>query len=89
MIALSKASRPPARTGTSGSPAKGSAISTDSSARSVADGKDDGNPFVLGFDAIGARWEIETHEPLGASLKRRMFERIEEFEATYSRFRSI
>ena len=55
--------------------------------RPGANGKDAGNPFVLGFDAIGIRWEIETHEPLGASLERRMFERIEEFDATYSRFR--
>jgi FAD:protein FMN transferase len=52
-----------------------------------ANEKDAGDSFVLGFDAIGTRWEIETREPLGASLKRRVFERIEEFDATYSRFR--
>jgi thiamine biosynthesis lipoprotein len=52
-----------------------------------ANGKDAGDSFVLGLDAIGTRWEIETRKPLGASLKRRMFERIEEFDATYSRFR--
>lgn len=53
-----------------------------------AHGADDGNGrFVFTFEAIGTRWEIETREPLGFQLKQRILERIEQFDATYSRFR--
>ena len=40
------------------------------------------------LDAIGTRWEIETQEPLEPALQRRILARIEEFDRTYSRFRS-
>jgi thiamine biosynthesis lipoprotein len=40
------------------------------------------------FEAIGTHWEIETPEPLGHRLERRILERIQQFDATYSRFRS-
>lgn len=43
--------------------------------------------FVLTFEAIGTQWEIETREPLGGRLQQRILERIQEFDATYSRFR--
>ena len=39
------------------------------------------------FDALGTRWEIETGRPLGQPLEQRILERIERFDATYSRFR--
>ena len=39
------------------------------------------------FEAIGTHWEIETHELLGRRLEQRILERIEHFDATYSRFR--
>lgn len=42
---------------------------------------------VFAFEAIGTRWEIEAHEPLGPRLRRRILERIRRFDATYSRFR--
>lgn len=43
--------------------------------------------FMLTFEAIGTHWEIETHEPLGRRLQQRILERIQQFDATYSRFR--
>jgi FAD:protein FMN transferase len=43
--------------------------------------------FVLRFEAIGTQWEIETSEPLGRPLRRRILERIRQFDTTYSRFR--
>jgi thiamine biosynthesis lipoprotein len=39
------------------------------------------------FEAIGTQWEIETREPLDRRLQQRILERIEQFDATYSRFR--
>jgi thiamine biosynthesis lipoprotein len=39
------------------------------------------------FEAIGTHWEVETREPLGPPLQRRIFERVEAFDAAYSRFR--
>lgn len=39
------------------------------------------------FDAIGTQWEIETQEPLTSKLTERIFERIDVFDKTYSRFR--
>jgi FAD:protein FMN transferase len=39
-------------------------------------------------DAIGTSWEIGTPNPLAASLQRRILDRIERFDATYSRFRA-
>lgn len=38
------------------------------------------------FEAIGTQWSIETAEPLGDTA-RKIAERIEEFDQTYSRFR--
>jgi thiamine biosynthesis lipoprotein len=43
---------------------------------------------VFTFEAIGTQWEIETYEPLGCQLQDRILERIERFDATYSRFRA-
>src|SRR5439155_997606 len=43
--------------------------------------------FVFRFEAIGTQWEIETPEPLGRPLRRRVLERIQQFDTTYSRFR--
>lgn len=39
------------------------------------------------FGAIGTHWEIDTVDPLGASVKAAISERIEEFDRVYSRFR--
>ncbi|WP_327398276.1 FAD:protein FMN transferase [Streptomyces phaeochromogenes] len=41
----------------------------------------------FGFDAIGTHWQIETDEPLSQDLRRLILDRIERFDATYSRFR--
>jgi hypothetical protein len=43
--------------------------------------------FVFRFKAIGTQWEIETPEPLGRPLRRRVLERIQQFDTTYSRLR--
>jgi FAD:protein FMN transferase len=43
---------------------------------------------TFAFDAIGTGWEIETPEPLGRPLERRVLDRVERFDATYSRFRA-
>jgi FAD:protein FMN transferase len=43
-------------------------------------------PFC--FDAIGTSWQIDTPEPLPSSLRREIFDRIERFDAVYSRFRA-
>ncbi|HEU5102433.1 MAG TPA: FAD:protein FMN transferase [Roseiflexaceae bacterium] len=40
------------------------------------------------FEAIGTQWEIETRQPLDRRMQRRILERIEQFDVTYSRFRS-
>ncbi len=42
---------------------------------------------VFRFEAIGTAWEIETDAPLGQNLRRRVLDRIELFDKTYSRFR--
>ncbi|MCY1261900.1 FAD:protein FMN transferase [compost metagenome] len=42
---------------------------------------------TLSFEAIGTQWEIVTDRPVACALQARLFERIERFEATYSRFR--
>ena len=39
------------------------------------------------FDAIGVPWAIDTPEELPESLRHRISDRIERFDATYSRFR--
>lgn len=41
----------------------------------------------FGFDAIGTRWQIEADRSLGDDLRARIRERIERFDATWSRFR--
>jgi thiamine biosynthesis lipoprotein len=41
----------------------------------------------LVFDAIGSRWEIETDRPLRDDLRARIRDRIDRFDATWSRFR--
>ena len=43
--------------------------------------------FAFRFEAIGTQWEIETPEPLGRPWRRRILERIRQFDSTYSRFR--
>ncbi|WP_449415891.1 FAD:protein FMN transferase [Ochrobactrum teleogrylli] len=44
--------------------------------------------FKFEFDAIGTSWEIDTPKPLAASLQQTILDRIERFDAVYSRFRS-
>ncbi len=39
---------------------------------------------VLACEAIGTRWEIETDGTLERALQRRILERIEQSDATYS-----
>ncbi|MBH0023357.1 FAD:protein FMN transferase [Salinibacterium sp. SWN248] len=39
------------------------------------------------FDAIGAPWQIDTAQPLGAAILAAVAQRIEQFDSTYSRFR--
>ena len=43
---------------------------------------------TFAFDAIGTRWEIESDEPLDTGVRSRVEERIERFDAAYSRFRA-
>jgi thiamine biosynthesis lipoprotein len=42
----------------------------------------------LRFDAIGAPWQIETPEPLSSGLVSAIHERVETYDATWSRFRA-
>lgn len=44
--------------------------------------------FKFDFDAIGTYWEIDTPQPLAASLRQAILERIARFDAVYSRFRA-
>lgn len=39
------------------------------------------------FEAIGTDWQIDTDEPMSASLRARILDRIRRFDVTYSRFR--
>ncbi|MFC8661273.1 FAD:protein FMN transferase [Streptomyces sp. NPDC057199] len=39
------------------------------------------------FEAIGTDWRIDTDEPMSASLRARVLDRVRRFDATYSRFR--
>lgn len=41
----------------------------------------------LNFEAIGTRWSIETSAPIDENIQRRIMQRIDEFDRTYSRFR--
>src|SRR5690554_4733912 len=41
----------------------------------------------LSFEAIGTRWRIDTNRPLQDYVKSALFQRIQEFDKTYSRFR--
>jgi thiamine biosynthesis lipoprotein len=45
-------------------------------------------PALFDFEAIGTRWQIETPAVLDAPVRRAVLERVERFDATYSRFRS-
>jgi len=40
------------------------------------------------FDAIGTHWEIESYEPLTDGVRKKVLDRIESFDKTYSRFRT-
>lgn len=42
--------------------------------------------FVFTFEAIGTQWEIETYKPLTRRLQQCILNRIQQFDATYSRF---
>ncbi|SFN78132.1 FAD:protein FMN transferase [Mycetocola miduiensis] len=42
----------------------------------------------LVFEAIGTRWQIDSTDPIGASLARAILDRISGFDRTWSRFRS-
>lgn len=39
------------------------------------------------FDGIGTRWEISTPAPLSEALKRRLLDRVADYDAAWSRFR--
>ncbi|MFB2596268.1 FAD:protein FMN transferase [Herbiconiux sp. P17] len=45
-------------------------------------------PAHVDFEAIGTHWQIETPVPLEESVRRAVRERVERFDATYSRFRA-
>ncbi|MEU3619431.1 FAD:protein FMN transferase [Streptomyces sp. NPDC006872] len=60
-------------------------IHPDREGDSTASGR--GDRPTLTFDAIGTRWSIETDTPLDADLRKRLHERIEDFDSVYSRFR--
>lgn len=40
------------------------------------------------FEGIGTHWEISTPDPLGRDLRQRVLAAVEEYDRTYSRFRS-
>ncbi|VXB52919.1 FAD:protein FMN transferase [Arthrobacter sp. 9AX] len=40
------------------------------------------------FEGIGTQWEISTPEPLGGPVKARLLDRVERYDADWSRFRS-
>ncbi|WP_410511203.1 FAD:protein FMN transferase [Paenibacillus sp. BR2-3] len=48
----------------------------------------DAGRFLFGFEAIGTRWEIESGTPLSFILQQHILQRIDQFNRTYSRFRS-
>ncbi|WP_322098079.1 FAD:protein FMN transferase [Nakamurella alba] len=43
---------------------------------------------TLAFEAIGTHWQIDTDLPVGAGLEARVHDLIEDFDRTWSRFRS-
>ncbi|WSR80243.1 FAD:protein FMN transferase [Streptomyces anulatus] len=47
----------------------------------------DAGKSLFAFDAIGTRWEIETPAPLPAEVRERILDRVDRFDAVYSRFR--
>lgn len=49
--------------------------------------ENNGSRFVFTFEAIGTQWKIETYDPLDSRLQQRILDRIQQFDATYSRFR--
>ncbi|MCS5717874.1 FAD:protein FMN transferase [Herbiconiux sp. CPCC 205763] len=46
------------------------------------------DPAFFDFEAIGTHWQIETASPLDAHVRQAVLERVERFDATYSRFRT-
>jgi thiamine biosynthesis lipoprotein len=46
-----------------------------------------GAPETFDFEAIGTHWQIETPEPIPALVRRTVLDRVEFFDAVYSRFR--
>ncbi|MGZ0198932.1 FAD:protein FMN transferase [Streptomyces sp. RM1] len=46
-----------------------------------------GTRSLFTFDALGTRWEIDTHEPVEEALRGQILDRIDRFDAVYSRFR--
>lgn len=55
--------------------------------RSPAQGQPEAGASRFDFDAIGSRWQIDTDEPLQQDLRAHLLDRVERFDATYSRFR--
>ncbi|MFJ2080651.1 FAD:protein FMN transferase [Streptomyces anulatus] len=47
----------------------------------------DAGKSLFAFDASGTRWEIETPAPLPAEVRERILDRVDRFDAVYSRFR--
>jgi thiamine biosynthesis lipoprotein len=46
------------------------------------------DPASFAFEAIGTHWQIETPAPLEAAVRNAVLDRVEVFDATYSRFRT-
>lgn len=59
--------------------------SGNSSRNHIAEDKSGMSMFA--FEALGTRWEIETPQPLDPRVQQRIHRRIQQFDATYSRFR--
>ncbi|MEV7110987.1 FAD:protein FMN transferase [Streptomyces anulatus] len=67
--------------------ANSSRRSRGSRAQHTIAGDSSGTRSVFAFDALGTRWEIDTHEPVDDVLRGQILHRIDRFDAVYSRFR--
>lgn len=45
----------------------------------------DSSASTFSFDAIGTRWEIDSPQPVNATIRDQILERIRAFDTTYSR----
>lgn len=51
-------------------------------------GQNPDRPHGWSFDAIGTVWQVDTAEPITPALRSQLTQRIEEFDRTWSRFRT-